>query len=156
VKKHDLDARKAARSELMVWGGAMRKELARECVAAGHDCDMAEEAARIARDRAQAAPESATLRAAACAAEAEAEICARAAADMKKRLEEAKRRHDAMDRRVRRLGERAQVILRLRYVRRLGWEAIARRCYLSPSAARYCERAAVDKIAKMMASEKKS
>ena len=58
----------------------------------------------------------------------------------------AEEKRAAMDAKVGRLNAREKQVLHLRYGREMSWTAVARRCYISVSAARWCERGAVDRL----------
>lgn len=82
-------------------------------------------------------------------AQAEAEAYEKAYAREVKRTIAAEEKRAAMDAKVGRLNAREKQVLHLRYGREMSWTAVARRCYISVSAARWCERGAVDRLIRM-------
>lgn len=149
------DERAAMRALLRDWGGSSRllREMERQRVRAGRECDLALAELDRARARLNSTPNDTTLCAATGEAAEKAGEIAAAYARAYERLREQVGALEAasawLDVYIRRLSKDEQTILRLRYVRRMGWTAIARTVYRSATNARYIERGAVDKLCAM-------
>ncbi len=143
MTKDAIERRAAMRRRLAEWG-RVAPDIQHERVRA---------ARRYEQARRERAPEDGKVRTALDGAilhaQAEAEAYEKAYAREVKRTVAAEEKRAAIDAKVGRLNAREKQVLHLRYGREMSWTAVARRCYISVSAARWCERGAVDRLIRM-------
>lgn len=147
-----IERRAAMRRRLAEWG-RVAPDIQHERVRAARRYEQAREEYERAKARREHAPEDGKVRTALDGAilhaQAEAEAYEKAYAREVKRTIAAEEKRAAMDAKVGRLNAREKQVLHLRYGREMSWTAVARRCYISVSAARWCERGAVDRLIRM-------
>lgn len=148
----DVKGRTGMRQKLMEWG-QVAPDRQRERINAARKYEQARAEYDEARMRYEYAPQDERIHAALGAAlkhaQREAEIYERAYAHELMLTARAEEQRERMEARIARLNAREKQVLKMRYCKGLSWTAVARRCYLSTSAARWCERGAVDRLIEM-------
>lgn len=159
---NDTIKRAAMRAQLREWGsrGRLTRELEREMRAAAREYDTALGELREAKRRESEGPRRGQTHAAARrAAKAAEDIAERYAAqyeDLRCRVAQRTDTDETLNAALDVLDERAQLVLRMRYMRGMSWAAIGIACGCDESNTRRVERTAVDALCGVGSAKKQS